>query len=163
MFEKENIMNTWENRVILSAVLPSEGGQILYRLTKEQAQKWLKKGPYKNFVGHETVRLLGIEPAAERTVCGDDWGQALVIKPKGRLERGREYSAEEIEEIGYEIWLIVTFSHFEWGYEGLVGVTETPNPYRHENPERPTLRPPVPTNGTLSGFSPWLDKWLEEA
>jgi len=58
-----------------------------------------------NFVGHSTVRILGIQPRADRAFC-KGYDQALVIKVKGRLDFGREYSVEEIEQIGYTIFLI---------------------------------------------------------
>jgi len=58
-----------------------------------------------NYSGHETVKILGIEPNSNRNEClGFD--KALVIKPHGRLQFGKEYSIEEIMNIGYTIYMV---------------------------------------------------------
>lgn len=92
------------NTVILSTPLLVETGDFrMEEISLDQARQ-LAEGAT-NFVGHSTVKLLGIEPAKDRGVC-ETYDKAIVIKPAGRLEFGREYSVEEIEEIGYTIFLI---------------------------------------------------------
>jgi hypothetical protein len=130
-------------RVILSAFLPAPGGMVFYKLTDEQARKWLSLGDYENFVQHETVRIIGIEPAVERLETSPDWGQALVIRSPHRLEPRREYTQAEFEAMGYEIWLALRFDHFTWGYEGYASVV----PFL--NQEGVELLPPVPKEGVL--------------
>jgi hypothetical protein len=139
-------MNTFDpnKRVVLSALLPAIGGMMLYELTSEQAQKWLELGPYTNYVQHDTVRLIGIEPTADRLETGSDWGQALIVRAKGRLEPRREYTSEEFEAMGYEIWLALRFADWAWGYEGVAEAVPLP----HKNTGE-ILYPPVPKDGTL--------------
>jgi hypothetical protein len=52
-----------------------------------------------NYCGHSTMLALGIEPATTRDQC-ESYTDALVLKPNARLEFGREYSVEEIMDIG---------------------------------------------------------------
>lgn len=94
------------NRVILSSKIIIGDGTFETRLiTEAQAQEWLKDGPFQNFSGHETVRILGLKPDKSRKTC-DGYDQALVIVAKARLEFGREYSLSEIKKIGMEFSLI---------------------------------------------------------
>lgn len=58
-----------------------------------------------NFCGHETVKILGLKPSKTREVC-TGYSQALCLKPKGRLEFGKEYTLEEIGLIGVTFQLI---------------------------------------------------------
>jgi hypothetical protein len=129
-------------RVILSALLPAVGGIVLYKLTDEQARRWVAMGDLTNYVQHETVRIVGVEPAAERLECPPDWGQALVIRSPHRLEPRREYSQAEFEAMGYEIWLAIRFTGFWWGYEGVADVI----PVTRDDIEYP---PSVPKEGKL--------------
>ena len=91
-------------KVILSAPMLLEDG-IFKRetISLEEAAEFAKDAT--NFVGHSTVKVLGIEPAETRDVC-DSFDQALSLKVNGRLEFGREYSAEEILKIGVTAVLI---------------------------------------------------------
>lgn len=94
-------------RVILSTSLILEPGTFeVSNLSLEQAWEWLNRGPVENFCGHETVKILGLEPDRSRNSCSS-YDEALAIKTKERLEFGREYGQEEIEAIGVEFMLIV--------------------------------------------------------
>lgn len=94
------------NRVILSSKIIIGAGTFEAReITEAQAKAWLEEGPFQNFSGHETVRILGIEPDKSRETC-DGYDQGLVVVVKDRLEFGREYSLSEIKEIGVEFSLI---------------------------------------------------------
>lgn len=75
------------------------------KITKKQALEWMAEGSIENFSGHETVRILGLQPDKSRLTCAG-YDQALTIKPLARLEFGREYSVAEIEAIGVEFVLI---------------------------------------------------------
>jgi hypothetical protein len=93
-------------RVILStALILDEGTFTSTNLSKKQAQKWLRKGPFINYCGHESVRILGLEPSQKREQC-TYYDEALAIRAKKRLEYGREYTQEEIEKIGVIFVLI---------------------------------------------------------
>ena len=105
--EKEVLLE-WKipskNKVILSTPLLLETGVFeMQEVSLEFAKDFAKVA--KNFVGHSTIRILGIEPSTSREVC-NCYEQALVLKVNGRLDFGKEYSVEEIEEIGYKIFLI---------------------------------------------------------
>lgn len=61
-----------------------------------------------NYVAHDTVRLLGIEPATDRREC--IWyDEAIVIKLDSRPPFGVELSLEDIEKIGYTIYCIQSY------------------------------------------------------
>ena len=91
-------------KVILStSMLLETGTWKMTEISLAEARKFAVQA--ENFVGHSTVRILGIEPRADRAFC-TGYDQALVLKVNGRLDFGREYSVEEIEEIGYSIFLI---------------------------------------------------------
>lgn len=87
-------------RVILSApLIIGEGTFHAKVISLAEAQKWVKAHNPQNFCGHQTVKVLGLEPSTSRAAClGYD--EALCLKPKGRLEFGREYTVEEILQIG---------------------------------------------------------------
>lgn len=89
-----------EKAVILSApILIEDGCYCTGILTHEETIAWVKKFNPTNFCGHQTVKIIGLEPANARHDC-DGYERALIIQPIKRLEFGREYSAEEILEIG---------------------------------------------------------------
>ncbi|MDB4431172.1 hypothetical protein N9137_02155 [Pseudomonadales bacterium] len=96
--------------VILSGFVPNKlvlsGNNLLKTtvLTVEEATNWVVKNSPKNYCGHDTTRIVGIEPSQSREFC-NDWDAALTFKPKGRLEYGKEYSVSEILEIGITIIL----------------------------------------------------------
>lgn len=97
-------------RVVLStSLIIGEGTFAAGNITLDQARAWLKQGPYKNYSGHESVRLLGLEPNTDRETTGP-YDEAICVKSKERLEFGREYSVAEIEAIGYEVMLICRVS-----------------------------------------------------
>jgi len=99
-------------RVILSTKLIIGSGTFqAEEITQGQAQDWLSQGLVENFCGHETVRILGLEPDKSRRQC-DGYDEALAINAKSRLEFGREYSIKEIQAIGVEFTLIRRVSHF---------------------------------------------------
>ena len=87
--------------VILSSPLLVEDG-IFRRQTisLEKAKRLVRQAwTIKNFCGHQTVKILGLEPAQERGAC-QTFNRALVLQPKQRLEFGRDYSVQEILDIG---------------------------------------------------------------
>jgi hypothetical protein len=71
----------------------------------QEAQKWVDENQPVNFCGHMTVKALGLEPAQTRAVC-ESYSHALVLKPMGRLDFGREYTLEEVLQIGVTAYLI---------------------------------------------------------
>lgn len=92
------------DKVILSTPMLLETG--VFKMTKislEKAKEFAKRA--KNFSGHQTVKILGIEPVKIREDC-ESFDEALIIKPGKRLEFGKEYTKKEIEKIGYKIYLI---------------------------------------------------------
>jgi len=94
------------NRVILSTKLLIGDGTFECReITPDEATNWLALGPVENYCGHATVRILGLEPDRSRREC-EGYDEALCLKPRSRLEFGREYSQEEIAAIGVEYALI---------------------------------------------------------
>jgi hypothetical protein len=93
------------NVILSTPMLLEEGAYTMRYISLEEAAEWVKTHNPKNYVGHSTVRVLGIEPTADRSVC-DGYDQALSLKVMGRTEFGREYTAEEILAIGVTAMLI---------------------------------------------------------
>lgn len=95
-------------KVILSTkLLIGEGSFTAKRITKDEAVAWLDSTVV-NYCGHESVKIIGLEPSKSREMCSG-YDEALAINAKARLER-REYTQEEIEEIGVEFTLITKIS-----------------------------------------------------
>lgn len=93
-------------KVLLSTTLVvNEGTFKVVKLTKEQAERWVNDNVVINYCGHATTLILGITPAATREQC-ESYTEALCLKPLGRLEFGKEYTREEIEQIGVDFTLI---------------------------------------------------------
>ena len=93
-------------RVILSTPMMLEEGTFTMRQVPLcEAVRWVEAHNPTNYVGHSTVRVLGIEPATTRDVC-DRYDQALSLKVQGRLDYGTEYSAEDIMALGVKAYLI---------------------------------------------------------
>lgn len=93
-------------RVVLSTkLIINQGNFQAQQLTQDEALTWLCKGPVDNYHGHDTVKLIGLEPDEDRREC-TGYDEALCINTKERLTFGREYSLEEIEAIGVEYTLI---------------------------------------------------------
>lgn len=93
-------------KVILStALLLGDGTYQMRTISQAEAQEWVNTHSPRNFVGHQTVKLLGLEPATDRAVC-QGYDEALCLKPRGRMEFGREYTVSEISEIGVDFQLI---------------------------------------------------------
>lgn len=91
---------------ILSTPLLLEVGEFsMSEISLEQAMNLVNTNEVDNFCGHQTVKLLGLEPDTSRRACSG-YSIALTFKVNGRLEFGREYTVEEIEAIGYSIFLI---------------------------------------------------------
>lgn len=99
-------MNSTKRKALLSAPLILEEGLFQARyLSLFEAKKWVEENQPDNYCGHDTVRLLGIEPALERRTC-PGYDAALAVKAAGRLEFGRAYSQEEITAAGIKFTLI---------------------------------------------------------
>ena len=91
-------------KVILSApIIIGTGTFSVRHISAEEAMEFAAGAV--NYCGHQTVKMVGINPAASRRDC-TGYDQALIVSPKERLEFGREYTKEEIEEIGVDYILI---------------------------------------------------------
>lgn len=91
-------------RAILSSPLLLEAGEFkMEEILLDEAIKFATTA--QNFCGHQTVKVLGIEPAKTREECAG-YDEAICLKPVGRLEFGREYSVAEILKIGIKIFKI---------------------------------------------------------
>lgn len=94
------------SRVILSTpMLLTEGTFSMKEISLEEAKAWVAENNPVNFVGHQTVKVLGLEPATSREAC-TSYQQALSLKVNGRIEFGKEYSVEDIMSIGVSCFLI---------------------------------------------------------
>lgn len=114
-----------EKSVILSTKLMiGEGVFESKKISQKEAQKWVKSHNPENFCGHATVKILGLEPEKSRKQC-TGYDQALCLAAKSRLEFGKEYSIEEIQEIGVSFSLISKIDGFTWGYEGIASIQES--------------------------------------
>ncbi len=72
------------------------------------------------FSQHQTVKVLGVEPATARKNC-TGYDVAIIATPKQRLEFGREYTLEEIQAIGVScIAIVATQSETSAVYAGKI-------------------------------------------
>lgn len=93
-------------KVILSTpMILEEGNFNCSFISIDEARQWVNENNPTNFVAHSTVRIIGVEPATSRDVC-EGYSEALVLKVLGRVEFAREYTEEEIIEIGVQPMLI---------------------------------------------------------
>lgn len=89
-------------RVVLSTKLMiGEGSFRAIKISQEEALEWLAKGPFDNYCGHQTVKLLGLDPDEARGNC-TYYDEALSVTAIKRLKLAKEYSLEEIQAIGVE-------------------------------------------------------------
>jgi hypothetical protein len=95
--------------VLSSPVILEDGTFKAEKISLEDAKKWVVQNNPENFVGHSTVKAVGLAPSSTRAVC-QGYDQALSLKVLGRLEFGKEYSEEEILAIGVEPTLICKIS-----------------------------------------------------
>ena len=100
-------MSEHKDVILSTALLLEEGTFTMEEINLEDAKIFASFA--KNFVGHSTVRVLGIEPATSREVC-EGYDRALVLKVQGRVEFGKEYTVEEILEIGVRFYLIQNYT-----------------------------------------------------
>lgn len=88
------------NIAILSApIMLEDGVYVREEITKEAALKLINEAESViNYSTHSTCRVLNLEPATSRAEC-TSYKHALVIKPNQRLEFGKEYTLEEIQNM----------------------------------------------------------------
>lgn len=96
-----------ENKIAVlpSPILLEEGEFRNSKISLETATELIDKHGYTNYSGHQTVKILGIEPSKTRSECLG-YKYAIIIKPNPRLQFGLEYTVEQIKKIGYAIYLI---------------------------------------------------------
>lgn len=94
-------------QVILSSPILVEDGTFTRKtISQVEAQAWVDKNGPINFSEHQTVKILGLEPADTRENVLY-YSEALIISPNERLEFGREYTVEEIKAISVEFVMIL--------------------------------------------------------
>lgn len=92
--------------ILSSTVIVEDGIFRRQRISLEEAKNLVHGASLiANFCGHQTVKILGLEPAQSREACAS-FSQALVLQPKQRLEFGRDYPVQEILDIGVDSVLI---------------------------------------------------------
>ena len=159
--------------VIVSSFIPIFGHFRISKISKEKALEILKAANIQVFSQHETVKILGLEPAKERITYEPNPNDIQIwIKPKQRLEFGREYSVDEIEKIGYDIWIAepitrqivyddtsYNFHHFQFQNSRFVFVEKDKQllfmTYKSENDEQWTfvgLKPGVTSESICEDF-----------
>jgi len=84
-----------------------EGVFRIRKLTKQEAIQLLRNCEATEvYTNHETIKVLGLTPCTGRPVFNPTGREVqLWVKPRARLEFGREYALDEIERIGYDIWI----------------------------------------------------------
>ena len=91
--------------ILSSPILLEDGTFHRAEITLDQAKTLINAFDTTNYTQHSSCLLLGVEPAKERVTC-ESYDVAIVVKPNTRLQYGREYTVEEIEDIGYKIVVI---------------------------------------------------------
>jgi len=96
--------------VLSTTLIIGEGTFRARRISQDAALAWTKAHHPVNYCGHQTVKLLGVDPATARWNC-TGYREALCVSAKSRLESGREYTLGEIEKIGVNYTLIERVSN----------------------------------------------------
>ncbi len=95
--------------VLSTSLLLEEGNFRCKNLSLEEATKWVEENNPQNFCGHQTCKVVGLEPATSREQCLG-YTEALCLSANGRLEFGKEYSVEEVLEAGVSFKLVTKFN-----------------------------------------------------
>jgi len=94
--------------VVVSAFIPAPGKWNIQELTLEESKKLVEKADnVEVYTQHQTVKLIGLEPDSQRKTYSPNGEIQLWLKPNSRLEFGREYSLEELQEIGVTPYLAI--------------------------------------------------------
>ena len=93
-------------KAILSSSIIFETGTFeVKRLCLAQAKTWVEENNPVCYSTHDTVKVLGVEPSKTRLAC-NSYDEALCLKPLNRLDFKKQYSIQEILEVGVKIFLI---------------------------------------------------------
>ena len=99
--------------IINSPVLTSFGSYNYSSTDVLEIKQLISNQPFTSAVGHEETatlltRLLGVTIPFNRITLKQEVGDIfVVIKPKTRLEINKLYSDTDIENIGYELGLLI--------------------------------------------------------
>jgi hypothetical protein len=100
------------NYFINSAIITNIGVFELSPITAEQAKAEVLRGQWLSAIGHESTAIalsvvLQREVKMNRIQITFEVGEkAIVFKPKGRLPEGVVLTLQELEGIGWEIFLL---------------------------------------------------------
>ena len=94
-----------KNAILSSTIVLQPGTFVVERITLSEARDWVKENEPVCFSTHDTVKILGVEPAKNRLAC-TGYETALCIKPNHRLDFAKQYTKDEVEEIGVRCFLI---------------------------------------------------------
>ena len=100
--------------VLNSAILTSHGKYYFFPLSTAGARRRLEKG-FVSAVGHEATaevlsRLLGVKvPVNRARIQMQPGDEAVVFRLHERLPEGKVLSAEELEQHGYDLALLMYY------------------------------------------------------
>ncbi|MEN3001867.1 MAG: YddF family protein [Armatimonadota bacterium] len=95
-----------------AAILTAYGSYDYKPITVEEARALVSNG-FVSYIGHESTaqvlsEILGVEVPVNRAVYVQQVGdRAIVFKLRDRLPAGQILERQQIEEIGYELGLLV--------------------------------------------------------
>ena len=99
--------------ILNTSIITTDGNYTLTTITTTQAQELTQNNQILSAVGHEATAqvlttILGVEVPVNRILFAQEVGQqAIVLKIKGRIPEGKILSLDDIEEIGYDLKLMV--------------------------------------------------------
>lgn len=103
-----------KNKVALlnTSIVTAEGIYKYTSLTLKSVKRLIEGDEYESFIGHQSTSdiltsLLEVEVPVRREAFAQEPGQtAVVFKLKGRPPEGKILTVEEVEEIGYDFYLL---------------------------------------------------------
>ena len=99
--------------ILNTSIITTDGNYTQKPITIAQAQEIAQNNKILSAVGHESTAqvlttILGVDIPVNRILFAQEVGQqAIVLKIKGRIPEGKILSLEDIEEIGYDLKLLV--------------------------------------------------------
>ena len=98
--------------ILNAPILTAEGSYRLKKISVNEARKLLNKYDFISAIGHQSTaeiisEILGIEIPFNRISIQMNRGDiAIVFKLKARPPEGKILTKEEIEEIGFDLYLL---------------------------------------------------------
>ena len=99
-------------KLMNTTIIPNEGTYKLEKVDAKDASEMARLQGYESYIGHDAAAeamsaVLGLKVKPNRAMAHFEPGNvAICLKLKGRLPEGKILSREEMEEVGYDLYLL---------------------------------------------------------